>query len=86
MTIPNAPVRVRLRMRGLNQLMRSAPVQREVNKHAARIMSHAGGSRFQVRPSPHRWVARAYVELERGGVPTHQERIDLLRAVTNARK
>ena len=35
-------VRVKLSLRGLNRLMRSDPVQAEVNKAAARVAAKAG--------------------------------------------
>lgn len=78
-------VRVRIDLIGLNRLMRSAPVQAEVNKAAGRI-SAAAGAKFQVHPSPHRWVARAFVEGTRDARITHADRERLLRAMSAAKK
>lgn len=65
--------------------MRSASVQAEVNKAAGRI-SAAAGSDFQVHPSPHRWVARAFVEPKPGVRVTHFDRESLLRALSAAKR
>jgi hypothetical protein len=51
---------VRLKMAGINELMRSAPVQAEVTRRAQRIAAAAGPG-FTVKTKPHKWTARAYV-------------------------
>lgn len=56
-----ADVKVKLRLSGLNQLMRSEPVQAEVLRRARRIQA-AAGDNFEVVSRPHRWTARAYVQ------------------------
>lgn len=73
-------VRVRLNLRGINKLMRSAPVQAEVNAQAGRVSASAG-NKFQVHPDPHRWTARAYVEPRAGERLTDADRLALLRAL-----
>lgn len=54
-------VPVQLNLAGLNVLMRSEPAQRIVDQEGDR-MARAAGENFRYRPSPHRWVARGYVE------------------------
>lgn len=54
-----APVQINLA--GLNVLMRSEPAQRIVDREGER-MARAAGPDFRYRASPHRWVARGYVE------------------------
>lgn len=73
-------VRVKLSLRGLNRLMRSDPVQAEVNKAAARVAAKAG-PKFQVKPSTHRWVARSFVEPKPGVTVSHADRAALLHAL-----
>lgn len=73
-------VRVKLSLRGLNRLMRSDPVQAEVNKAAGRVAARAG-AKFQVKPSSHRWTARAFVEPKPGETVSHADRAALLRAL-----
>lgn len=72
--------RVRLQIGGINRLMRSAPVQAEVNKAAARVAVRAG-DKFQMNPGAHRWVARTFVEPKRDETLTHADRVALLRAL-----
>lgn len=60
-----ANVRVRLRLRGLNELMRSSPVQAEVDRRG-REMAGRAGANFEYVASPHRWVARGFVQPANG--------------------
>lgn len=55
-----ANVRVKLRLKRINQLMRSQPVQSEVARRAQRIR-RAAGENFEVSVKPHKWTARAYI-------------------------
>ena len=55
-----ATTKVKLNLRGINQLMSSAPVQAEVSARAKRMAAAAGGN-FEAVDAPHRWTARAYV-------------------------
>lgn len=71
---------VKLKLTGLNKLMRSAPVQAKVNAEAGRMSARAG-SKFRVAPSSHRYTARAFVESKPGEKLTDSDRISLLRAV-----
>ena len=73
-------VRVKHLIGGINKLMRSAPVQAEVNKAAARVAFRAG-DKFQMNPGTHRWVARTFVEPKKGETLNHNDRIALLRAL-----
>ena len=73
-------VNVRLKLGGLNQLMRSEPVQREVNRNAYRV-AHAAGEDYTVHPSPHRWVARAFVQARKEAHISHTDRVRLLQAL-----
>ena len=73
-------IRVKLRLVGINKLMRSAPAQAEVNKAAARMAVRAG-DKFQMNPGPHKWVARTFVEPKKGETLTHADRVALLRAL-----
>lgn len=77
-------VRVKLKLGGLNKLMRSPEVQAEVNRAAGRVRA-AAGDKFQVHPSPHRWVARAFVEAKPDVRTTHADRERLLRALDSAK-
>lgn len=56
-----ANVRVTLKLNGLNELMRSKPVQDMLNERANRIARAAGGN-FEAVARPHKWTARAYVQ------------------------
>lgn len=80
-----ANVRVVLKLRGLNQLMRSEPVQRVVNERAKRIAA-AAGEDFEAVPKPHKWTARAYVQAKnaRGMRAEARDKV-LTRAVGNGR-
>lgn len=63
-----AKVQVKLKLSGLNQLMRSAPVQSKVNELAYRMATAAGPGHKVVVPGKglkrHPWTARAYVQQE----------------------
>lgn len=54
-------VKVRLHLAGLNELMRSAPVQGIVTQSAHRIQASAG-EEYEAVEVPHKWTARAYVQ------------------------
>jgi len=55
-----ADVKVKLSLKGLNILMKSAPVQSEVARRAQRIAAEAGDG-FESVVSPAKYVARAFV-------------------------
>ena len=55
-----ADVKVALKIKGINTLMKSAPVQSEVARRAQRIAAEAGEG-FEVIVKPARYTARAYV-------------------------
>lgn len=78
-------VDVRLKLSGLNRLMRSAPVQAEVNKAAARMAAKAG-PKFEMiveGKRPHRWTARAYVQGKEGERLSDADRLALLRSLSS---
>lgn len=53
----------KLSMSGLRKVMKSSEVQAVVHDRAEAIREKAGDG-FEVRDSPHKWVARSYVEAE----------------------
>lgn len=59
-----ADVRVKLKLSGLNKLMRSAPVQAEVDRVGRRIARNAGEGFAYSTPRPHRWTARGFVQTD----------------------
>lgn len=70
----------KLNLRGLNKLMRSEPIQAKVNAEAGRMSARAG-SKFRVKPDPHKWTARAFVESKPGERLSDADRMALLRAI-----
>ena len=75
---------VKLKLAGLNKLMRSAPVQSLVNEKAGRISADAG-PKYRVVVRPHRYTARAFVELRDGERATDADTAGLLGAIDSAR-
>jgi hypothetical protein len=56
-------VKVRLNIRGINALMSSARVQAELDDVGESMASEAGAG-FEYVPSPHRWTARGFVQVD----------------------
>lgn len=56
-------VRVKLKMKGLNALMTSRPVQSDLARRAHRMASDAGEG-FEAVVRPHRFTSRAYVQTD----------------------
>lgn len=54
-------IRIKLNLAGLNKLMRSAEVQAVVDRRGE-AMARAAGEDFEYVPSPHKWVARGFVQ------------------------
>jgi hypothetical protein len=54
-------IRVKMNLRGLNALMRSAGAQ-EVVDQRGEAMARAAGENFEYVRSPHKWVARGFVQ------------------------
>lgn len=55
-------VRVQLNIRGVNEVMRSEGVSRDIAARGQR-MARAAGPGFEAKSdSPHRWVARTWVQ------------------------
>jgi len=55
-------VRVQLKLKGLNALMTSAPVQAEVDRVGRRIARSAGDGFAYSEAKPHKWTARGFVQ------------------------
>ena len=53
-------VRVKLKLRGINQLMKSAPVTAQVAREAHRLAT-AAGANFEFFIKPHRYTSRAFI-------------------------
>lgn len=77
-------VNVKLSIKGVNALMRSKPVQAEVNKRAAK-MAAAAGPKYRMVVSPHKWTARAFVSAADGAKITDADVSGLARAIDAAR-
>ena len=58
-----ADVRVKLKLRRINELMSSPPVQAEVARRAWR-MARAAGSGFVAVVNPHKFTARAFIQTD----------------------
>lgn len=56
-----AKATVKLNIRGINALMKSSPVQAEVDAQGKRRAALAGDN-FEYVPRPHRWTARGYIQ------------------------
>lgn len=56
-------VRVKLRISGVREVLRSAPVQSEVARRAARIAAAAGDG-FEMVVKPHKYTSRAFVQTD----------------------
>lgn len=56
-----AKATVKLKIRGINTLMKSPSVQAEVDAQGARRAA-AAGENFEYVARPHRWTARGYVQ------------------------
>lgn len=52
--------RVKLKLKGINELMRSEPVQAHVDQVGRRVAAAAGDG-FEYQPRTHKWTARGYV-------------------------
>ena len=77
-------VRVRLRLPGLNRVMRAA--QPVVNRAAYRMASAAGPG-HEVVVSPHKWVGRAFVQqADDEQAKKDPSGADLLRAIDSAKE
>ena len=56
-----AKATVKLNISGINALMKSSPVQAEVDAQGERRAALAGDN-FEYVPRPHRWTARGYIQ------------------------
>lgn len=56
-----AVTKVKLKLKGVNELMRSEPVQSELDR-VGRRMAAAAGDGVEYQPRPHKWTARGYVQ------------------------
>lgn len=55
-----AVTKVKLKLKGVNELMASAPVQAHVDQVGQNIAA-AAGEGFEYTPRTHKWTARGYV-------------------------
>lgn len=53
-------LRVKIKLRGVNEIMRSPEVQAELDAVGENIAAAAGDG-FYYQPRPHKWTARGYV-------------------------
>lgn len=79
-----ADIEVKLKLRGVNEVMASKGVQDEVNRRGARIAA-AAGKKYRLVVHPHKWTARAYVAPADGASITDTDANGLLRALDAAR-
>lgn len=77
-------VRVKLKLKGLNQLMRSAPIQAKVNEKAAKVAA-AAGPKYRMVVRPHRYTARAFVEPIEGAKVTDADQRRLIGGISAAK-
>lgn len=78
-------VKVKLQLKGLNKIMRSDPVQAELNARAARVAA-AAGPKYRITPRPHKYTARTFVEPKPGETVSDADNLRLLRAIDAARR
>lgn len=80
-----ANVRVRIDLQGINELMKSAPVQAEIDAAGRAMLSRLPVGKYEYVPTgdrPHRWVARGYVQTANiEGARDNAKRNSLLKAV-----
>lgn len=53
--------KIKLKLKGVNELMRSEPVQAHMDQ-VGRRMAAAAGPGISYLPKPHKWTARGYVQ------------------------
>lgn len=53
--------KIKIKLKGVNELMRSEPVQAEVDR-VGRRMAAAAGAGVSYLPKAHKWTARGYVQ------------------------
>lgn len=58
-----ADVKVKLKIRGVREVLKSNPVQSDLARRAKRI-ADAAGAGFQMVVKPHRYTARAFVQTD----------------------
>ena len=78
-------IRISLNLAGLNALMRSEPVQAEVDRRG-RAMARDAGENFEYEASPHKWVARGFVQPKNDAGRREEAREKRLNRVLGARR
>jgi len=78
-------VRVKLNLRGINQLMASRKVQDRLDEVGAEMAGDAG-SGFEYEASPHKWTARGYVQVADGDGARRQADEAVLERVAGTRR
>lgn len=76
-------VKVKLNMRGLNQLMSSEPVAADLERRGRRVASAAGAG-FELVMLPHKFTARAYVRTKDASGRRREARDKILARSLNA--
>lgn len=77
---------VELNLRGVNEVMKSEGVARELERRARRIASAAGPGVEAEGNNDHRWVARAWVDIKTAQAAAREARSnDLTRAIDAGR-
>ncbi len=80
-----ADVTVKLKIRGIRELLKSPPVQAEVTARAQR-MARSAGEGFEAVEKPHKYTSRAFVQTDgREGAKRQAEGAVLERALDAAR-
>ena len=80
-------VRVKLKIKGVRDLLKSRPVQSEVARRAHRMAADAGEG-FESVVKPHRYTSRAFVQTDMGNEVGRQRQASehvLQRVLGNAR-
>lgn len=80
-----AKVRVKLNLRGINQLMSSRKVQDRLDDIGTEIASDAGDG-FEYSAAPHKWTARGYVQVADGDGARRQAKEAVLERVAGTRR
>ncbi|MGO2110728.1 MAG: hypothetical protein ACTH31_03865 [Pseudoclavibacter sp.] len=80
-----ANVRVRLRLKGINQLMASQKVQDRLDEIGDEMANDAGDG-FEYAPSPHKWTARGFVQTSTGGGARRQADEAVLERVAGTKR
>lgn len=73
-----------MNIRGVNEVMRSSGVTRDLAARGARIASAAGPGFEAKSDAPHRWVARTWVQAENRAAARREARDNVLTRAIDA--